>query len=52
MIAEKAVKVSKFQKQIFLFSFKPKNKQNSFFNSALASKMSLIKKNEGFLSYF
>jgi hypothetical protein len=33
------LKVSKFQKQIFLFSFEPK--MNDFFlNSALASKMS------------
>ena len=38
------LKVSKFQKQIFLFSFEPKNKQNYFLNSALASKMSQIKK--------
>ena len=37
-------KVSKFQKQIFLFSFEPKNEQNYFMNSALASKMSQIKK--------
>ena len=36
-------KVSKFQKQIFLFSFEPK-KQNYLLNSALASKMSQIKK--------
>ena len=38
------LKVSKFPKQIFLFSFEPKNKQNYFLNSALASKMSQIKK--------
>ena len=37
-------KVSKVQKQIFLFSFEPKNEQNYFLNSALASKMSQIKK--------
>ena len=36
------VKVSKCQKQIFLFSFEPKNEQIFFFNSALASKMSQI----------
>ena len=38
------LKVSKFQKQIFLFSFEPKNGRNYFLNSALASKMSQIKK--------
>ena len=38
------LKVSKFQKQIFLFSFEPKNERNYFLNSALASKMSQIKK--------
>ena len=38
------LKVSKFQKQILLFSFEPKNKRNYFLNSALASKMSQIKK--------
>ena len=38
------LKVSKLQKQIFLFSFEPKNKRNCFLNSALASKMSQIKK--------
>ena len=43
----KELKVSKFQKQIFLFSFEPKNEQNCFLNSALASKMSQIKKNGG-----
>ena len=39
-----SLKVSKFQKQFFLFSFEPKTKQNYFLNSALASKMSQIKK--------
>ena len=38
------LKVSKFQKQIFFFSFEPKTKQNIFLYSALASKMSQIKK--------
>ena len=38
------IKVSKFQKQIFLFSFEPKTKRNYFLNSALVSKMSPIKK--------
>ena len=38
------LKVSKFQKQIFLFSFEPKNERNYFLNSALASKRSQIKK--------
>ena len=39
-----SLKVSKFQKQIFLCSFEPKTEQNYFLNSALASKMSQIKK--------
>ena len=43
------LKVSKFQKQIFLFSFEPKNERNYFLDSALASEMSEIKKNEGTL---
>ena len=38
------LKVSKFQKQIFLFSFEPKNEWIYFWNSTLASKMSQIKK--------
>ena len=38
------LKVSKFQKQIFLLSFKPKNERKYFLNSALACKMSQIKK--------
>ena len=38
------IKVVKFQKQIFLFSFEPKNEQNYFLNSALTSKMSQTKK--------
>ena len=37
------LKVRKFQKQIILFSFEPKNDQNHFLNSDLASKMSQIK---------
>ena len=44
------VKVSKFQKQIFLSLFEPKKERNYFLNSSLASKMSLIK-NEDNLSY-
>ena len=43
------LKVSKFQKQFFMFSFEPKNKRNYSLNSALAPKMSHIKKNEGTL---
>ena len=35
----KILKVSKFQKQIFLFSFEPKTERNYFLNSALVSKM-------------
>ena len=38
------LKVSKFHKQIFLYLIEPKNEQNYFLNSALASKMSQIKK--------
>ena len=34
------LKVSKFQKQIFLFSFEPKTQRNYFLISALASKKS------------
>ena len=41
----------KNQRQIFLPSFEPKNEQNYFLNSALATKMSKIKKNEGTLLY-
>ena len=37
-------RVSKFHKQIFLFSFEPKNEQNHFLISALASKNGLIQK--------
>ena len=45
------LKVCKFQKQILLFSFEPKNKRNYFLISALASKTGQIKKNEGTLLY-
>ena len=45
------LKVSKFQKQIFLFLFKPKNERNYFLISALASKNGSNKKNEGTLLY-
>ena len=44
MCINKLIKVSRFHKQIFLFSFEPKNKWNNVLNSALASKMSQIKK--------
>ena len=37
--------VSKFQKQIFLLSFEPKNEWNYFLISALASKNGLNQKN-------
>jgi hypothetical protein len=47
-----SLKVSKFQKKIFLFSFEPKNKRNYFLISALAYKMSQIKTNERALSYY
>ena len=46
-----AVKVSKFQKQIFLLSFEPKNELNNFLISALAFKNGLNLKNEGTLLY-
>ena len=45
------VKVSKFQKQIFLFSFKPKDEQNYFFIFALASKNGSNEKDTGCLLY-
>ena len=38
------LQVSKFQKQILLFSFEPKNEQNYFLIFALASKTGHIKK--------
>ena len=41
------LKVSNFQKQIFLFWFEPKNEWYYSLNSALASKMSQIKKMKG-----
>ena len=43
--------MSRFQKQIFLFLFEPKNEENYFLNSALVSKMFQIKQNEGTLLY-
>ena len=43
-IITSALKVSKFQKQIFLFSFEPKDERNYFLISALASKNGLNKK--------
>ena len=45
-MAEKAamLKVSKFRKQIFLFSFEPKNERNYYLISALDCKMGQIKK--------
>ena len=46
-----SLKVSKFQKQIFLFSFEPKNERNYFLISALASKKGLNQRNEGSLLY-
>ena len=45
------MKVSKFRKQIFLFSFEPKSERNYFLISALASKYRSNQKNEGTLSY-
>ena len=45
------LKVGKFQKQIFLFSFEPKNKRNYFLISALASKNGSNQKSEGTLLY-
>ena len=43
----KILKVSKFRKQILLFSFEPKNEQNYFLISALASEYGSNQKNEG-----
>ena len=43
------LKVSKFQKQIFLFSFEPKSERNCFLISALASKKGSNQKNKGTL---
>ena len=45
------LKVSKFQKKIFLLSFEPKNGQNYVLISALASKNWLNQKNEDSLLY-
>ena len=45
------LKVSKFQNQIFLFSFESKNEQNYFLIFALASNNGLNQKNEGSLIY-
>ena len=42
------VKVSKFQKQNFLVSFEPKNEQDYFLISALASKNGSNQKSEAF----
>ena len=47
-----ALKVSKFQKQIFLFSLEPKNELNYFLISALASKNGMNQKHEGFIYLF
>ena len=44
---DESIKVSKFQKQIFLFPFEPKNEQNYLFNFLpLESKIGQIKKIE------
>ena len=43
-LIDKSLKVSKFQKHFFLFSFEPKNQRNYFLNSALASNKSQTKK--------
>ena len=50
---ESALKVSKFWKQIFLFSFEPKNERNYFFIFAIAlgSKNGTNQKNEGTVLY-
>ena len=47
-----ALKVSKFVKQIFLFSFEPKNDLNHSLISALASKNGLNKKIISFVFWF
>ena len=46
-----ALKVSKFVKQIFLFSFEPKTQRYYFLISALASENGSNQKNEGTLLY-
>ena len=45
------LKISKFQTQVFLFPFEPKNEWEYFLNFVLASKISQIKRNEGRLSH-
>ena len=50
-LGQKILKVSKFQKQIFLFTFEPKNERNYFFISALASKKGSNQNSEGTLLY-
>ena len=45
------IKVSKLHKQIFLFSFQPKNERDYFLISDLASKNWLNQKDEGSLLY-
>ena len=45
------LKISKFQTQLFLFPFEPKNEWEYFLNFVLASKISQIKRNEGRLSH-
>ena len=51
MVPDDSLKVSKLQKQLFLFSFEPKNERNYFLISALTSKNESNQKNEGSLSY-
>ena len=48
-LTEAHLKVSKFRKQIFLFSFEPKNKRSHFLISDLASKNGYNQKNQGTL---
>ena len=48
LFAFQKLKVSQFQKQMFLSSFEPKTKEIIFLNSALASKMRQIKKMKPF----
>ena len=45
------LKVSKFQKQIFMLSFEPKTERNYFLIFALASKNGSSQKNKGTLLY-
>ena len=50
-VDKEGLKVSKFQKQLFMLSFEPKNERNYFLISALASKNGSNQNNKGTLLY-